>query len=149
MTVSLVPLWPDSDNVPAEGRVPATFRTPGALLRHLAATVGQHGHKRSPGGFFLGLRDYRTGKPSGFAVHEAGRWLRWHKISADDLDRMMRVQDRYRAFVHYLTEILPAWQEVPGSRIHYGDNSVEATERDKWGNTRRKIITGPHGDICY
>lgn len=149
MTVTLAPRWPDHEHAPAEGRVPATFRTPGALLRHLAATVGQHGHMRKPRDFHLGLRDHRTGKPSGYSVHVAGGWLRWHKLGADELEAMMRVQDRYRAFVYYLTEILPEWEEVPGSKILYMDNSVEATERDKWGNTRRKVIDTPHGDICY
>jgi hypothetical protein len=148
MTVTLAPRWPDHDATPTEGRVAATFRTPGALLRHLAATVGQSGHMRKPGSFYLGSRD-RAGKPLGYSVYVADGWLRWHKLGADELDAMMRVQDRYRAFVHYLTEVLPAWQEVPNSRVLYMDNSVEATERDRWGNTRRKIIDTPHGDACY
>lgn len=129
---------------------PLEFRSYGALLRHIAATgddgMGRSG-PRSPRDFFLGSRDRRTRKPCGYSLHVARRWLRDHQVSEADLDALMRLQERYRAYVHHCTEVMPQWRET--SRIPYMDNSEEAVQTNKWGGTRRVMVTAPHGDLCY
>jgi hypothetical protein len=150
VTVTLVP----RKCTPARGQTlptvePLEFRTTGALLRHLV----EHGRTRTdhrrygPHNFPLGLRDRGTGKPSGYAVYEASFWLRDHDPDAEQLHALMRLQDRYAAYRHYLTEVMPEWHVT--DRIPYADNSVVHVETNRWGGTRRVEVEAPHGDACF
>lgn len=150
MTVTL----PAKTYTPMPGREapevePLSFASYGAMLRHIAAHGfhGGGGPRPTPRSWHLGLRDHRTGKPSGFSVHEAGRWLRHHAPGEAELDALMRLQDRYRAYCHHVTEVAPQWRET--DRIPYMDNSVEVVETNRWGGTRRRQVVAPHGDACY
>jgi hypothetical protein len=60
---------------------------------------------------------------------------------------MGRALSRYRAVLRYFREVEPEWREV--ARVHYADNSIEATEVDKYGNTRTVMVESPHGDVCF
>lgn len=73
-------------------------------------------------------------------------WWGDHYFTPDQVAAMGRALSRYRAHLRYRREIEPEWQEV--DRVHYADNSIEATQRDKYGRTRTVMVVAPHGDVC-
>ena len=139
MAVTLVAVFPggrDEDKV---------FRSYPELLRWLTATIQQAGWHRTPATFYLGSRN-RDGTVSGYSLHviNQGVW-RW-RMTAEQLSTLLTLQDRYRRYCHYLTEVLPDWQD--GERIPYMDNSVELIQTNRWGGTRTVTVIPPHGDLC-
>lgn len=73
-----------------------------------------------------------------------GDWF----FTPDQVAAMRAAHSRYRTVLHHLREVEPEWREVDGSRVHYADNSVMATEADKYGRTRSVTLVYPHGDLC-
>lgn len=108
------------------------------VLRALAVH-GQYGHGRTVAGFYL--PDPDSPAFSGSAFHALP-----HTLDTETNRRIARISKRYRTFHRYMTEIVPQWHEI--GRTHYADNSVEATQQDKYGNTRTVMVTAPHGDAC-
>jgi hypothetical protein len=70
-----------------------------------------------------------------------------YKITADHLEAMRRAQQRYREIVHYLRNVEPEW--VEGPEEHYADNSIDRTDTNKYGQTRRVHLLAPGGDACF
>lgn len=46
-------------------------------------------------------------------------------------------------------EYVEGWKEVPNSRMHYADNSIEATKISRDGRTRTVMVLAPGGDACF
>lgn len=58
-----------------------------------------------------------------------------------------KLNERYKRFKHYVREVKPEWEFV--KKIYYADNSVEVLERNKYGETRQRMVKAPSGDACY
>lgn len=79
----------------------------------------------------------------------SGDWesgFAWY-FTPDQVEAMGVALSRYRAILRYLREVEPEWTET--GRTHYADNSTEVDETDKYGRTRRRMITCPYGDACF
>lgn len=96
------------------------------------------------------------------AFYDAGhdRALQWvytdqafHFFHGKDLlirsefEKVMKLLKRYQRFYWYVKETLPQWKKV--ELEYYADNSVYEIQVNKCGETRKVMITGPHGDVCY
>jgi hypothetical protein len=63
-------------------------------------------------------------------------------------DYAARLQARYHRYVNYCNEVLPGWTRV--QEINFADNSTEVVEVCKCGkHTRQRMVTAPHGDVCF
>lgn len=122
-----------------------TFPTYTALWRWIVANNPQAGHHRTVGHFYLGTLNHR-GQVGASDLYWANQRLGGWTVTADQLHALLRLQNRYRTYVHHLTEVLPEWRET--GRIPWMDNSVDVIETNKWGCTRRRQIVAPHGDLC-
>lgn len=63
-------------------------------------------------------------------------------------DRGMAIANRHDRFRRYMREDRHDWQII--DTIHFGDNSIEVVEKSRLtGETRQRMTTAPHGDLCY
>lgn len=102
------------------------------LLTQIAAK-GQHGHRRTPRNYFI------SGDYCGY-YHSA-----IFDCTFEDWKRLAKLSERYKRFC----ERVEGWKEVPNSRTHYADNSIEATEVSRQGQRRTVMVLAPGGDACY
>lgn len=123
-------------------------RSLSAMVRALAKR-GQYGHSRSPRNFHMAEGYCAYYWHSGHAYIEGEGWV---PIVPDQAtwDRCVRLLRRYHAFVQHMENVAPGWVEV--RRIHWADNSIEATEEatrgSRVGECRTRQLVAPHGDIC-
>ncbi len=77
-------------------------------------------------------------------------WNYQHDMTMDQYMELARLQARARSMFHHLREVAPGWQDIPGTTIHWGDNSVEVTQRATDGSdrTRTRQLVAAHGDLC-
>ena len=117
-----------------------------------AARRGQHGHSRTPAGYWM--PDPGPTPPKGFGTQADQSYCAYQAAGAQfDMTHaewclVARLSVRYRRFIHHMTEVAPGWQEVPGSKVCWANNSVEITERASDGRTRIRQLVAPHGDVC-
>ncbi len=107
-----------------------------AALRALAAR-GQYGQTRVPRNFHMSEGDYCT------YYWSNAKW----DHSFEQYNAMARLLARYKRFVHFVEEVLPAWRTV--DHISYMDNSRDAVQVSRDGRERRVQVTAPHGDVCF
>jgi len=107
------------------------------------AARGQYGHSRTPARFYMPDPDRDPGQGYCSYYHSGAQW----DMSFEEWKRVARLSNRYLRFHHYVTEVAPGWTKVRD--IHFADNSIEQEQVDRNGNTRRVMIDGPHGDICF
>lgn len=62
-------------------------------------------------------------------------------------DQLKALMIRYGRYCHYCREIEPEWKDV--RVLAFADNSEELEQINKYGKTRRIMLAGPHGDLCY
>lgn len=113
------------------------------------ARKGQYGHSRTPKNFYMGDPDRLVaGKRDPHTLYCEYYWS-WAKfdMTYEQYQRVARLSCRYRRFVHYVTEVLPAWQPV--REIHFADNSVEVVEVSRDGVERQRLVRAPGGDACF
>ncbi len=67
-----------------------------------------------------------------------------HEVTFEQWQRIAKLSTRYRRYVNYCTEILPAWKTV--EEFHYADNSIEHAQLSKFGQKRQIMVLGPGGD---
>lgn len=120
-----------------------SFRSYGELLRWLADEHGWEFNRRKVNAaeVFLGIR-YRDGEFRPAHVP----FFKW-TISAEQYTALVRLQDRYRSYLHHWAEVEPQWQDE--KRVPYMDNSVELVQVNKWGGRRRVTVKAASGDACY
>lgn len=120
-----------------KGDIPKSYAD---LLRRLAKR-GQYGHSREPHNYYPMNMDFH-----GF--HIDGEWKR-AGLTWDVWERFTKYASRYHRFYRYCTEVLPQWEEVPGSKIYWADNSVTVSQQNMFGDVRQVYLEAPHGDLCY
>lgn len=124
-----------------------TFRTAAGLLRWaLNARVFRHGVGGVPYPTRFDDKYIGDRRDVGRDYHLLDTF-RKYEITAAHLTAMRNAQRRYEEIVHYLREVEPQWTEGPV--INYADNSIERTDTDKYGNTRRVMLKAPSGDACF
>lgn len=119
--------------------------TPLASKLIALAAKGQYGHSRAPRNFGMGDPD-RDSDPNSLYCEYYWSNAKWDMTYAEYV-RVARLSTRYRRYVHYMTEIKPAWQNV--GEVLYADNSVEAVQRATDGRTRQVTVKAPSGDACF
>jgi hypothetical protein len=117
------------------------------------ASLGQHGHRCTPRNFFMGDPDrVQACGPHRGAVDPNALYCEYYWSNAkfdmtyEEYRRVARLSNRYRRFVHHVTEVKPGWREV--ERVHYADNSIEAVQLATDGRSRTVLVVGPGGDPC-
>lgn len=125
-----------------EGSRARTFRNRAEALQHLADTVSHHGHKQPV------YRQYMPtdGRDGGYGTyyHHFQRHMTFEQYK-----QIAPIAQRARSLHHFITEVDARWCEVPGTRVHYADNSVEVTVRNRHGATRTRMLKPPSGDLCF
>lgn len=134
------------------GRQDMTFANYSEALRWLADNNPQHGQRVNIHHFYVG--SWRRGRNEGDAPILDPHGAYWFnqklwtsEVTDEQFRRLAVLERRYASFYRYLTEVAPQWETV--MTIPYMDNSVEAVQRDRWGNERTVTVTAPHGDVCY
>lgn len=89
------------------------------------------GWKHSFIGFYLS--DYALSEPRA-------------SLTRKEFERLKELQAEAIA-AHKAAEKARNWQKV--KTLYWADNSVEEVWRDKDGNEKTVMVTGPHGDACY
>lgn len=136
--------WIVRDGVKQPAAEPMYFRTAMGML-HWAVKSGMIRRRGAWGNTVPGIGELeRVSIP----YAGSGDWAGEHYFTTAQVSAMDHALARYRWLLRYLREVEPEWAEVPGSRVCYADNSVEVTQADKYGNTRRVMEVAPHGDVC-
>lgn len=120
------------------------FRNKAEALRWLAA--GRH--NRTGGHVELLSMGYYDGDRN--AAYCNYYWHYQHDMTMDEYMELAKLLARVRSMFYHLREVAPGWQDVPGTRIDWADNSVDVTQRATDGTDRTRVVqlVGPHGDLC-
>lgn len=135
--------YPESSHAPE----PKEFTTAAGLL-HWAIKEGAFGRAlvgnrraKDPGDLYL-----HAERHPGRDYHVIDTFFNY-KVTPELMDAMYRAWKRWSEIVHYLREVEPEW--VQGKETHYMDNSIERTDTNKYGQTRRVMLKHPSGDACF
>lgn len=118
------------------------------------ASEGRYGHPRTVADVFEGELThhwlYRSlSRPEHWEQTAPNCWTgRGPFITPSQLDKAVRLLERYKSFVRWMNEGRHAWKEI--ERIFWADNSVTVTEQSRMtGETRSRMVIAPGGDVCY
>jgi hypothetical protein len=137
-----------------EGPFAQRFANYSELLRHLADHA-RAAYARQPESVQMFTLRTKPGEP----LHAADEyWVNEHlgegfssrdrlKLTADQIERLIRLQTRYASLCHHIREVDARWEHV--QTMNYADNSTEVTERNRHGQTRTRMTVSPHDDLCF
>lgn len=124
-----------------EGRDTRTFRNRVEALQNVAETMRFSGQRARLTRLYM-----PTARNDGYSAWSCH--FRW-RMTFEQYKALAPVAQRLSQMHHFFTEVDAAWKDVPGTTVSYMDNSVEVTQRDRHGNTRRKLLVAPSGDACF
>lgn len=117
-------------------------KTVDARIRHISRQ-DQHGHVPGLRYVYIG-KDYCTyhwDQRKHFYLG-VGKTTLTHEEWIECSQRLKEYREALQ-----VVETAKEWREV--DRIYFADNSVEVIEESNAGERRQRMVTAPHGDVCF